>query len=341
MVVDIRTRDLRKIYTSPPPLAASVGGFTFSAGRGKRKQPKPEIVALDGISLDISPGEIFGLLGPNGAGKSTTVGVLTTRVRPTSGHAWIAEHDVWKEQVAVKRLIGVVAQRPNLDFSLTAREILLFHGAYFGLGLGERTARAEALLDRFKLRDRADQMVRGFSGGMMQRLSIARAMMHDPQVVFLDEPSAGLDPQTRLLLWEIIREYNQSGKTILLTTHNMEEADALCQRLAIIDHGRVIALGTPRELKASVPGGFLLRLRFGLHSPDLLQGLQALAGVREVRASAADHNSADLYADRGGSLVPEIANLALGAGVELCDVHISEPSLENLFLHHTGRSLRE
>jgi ABC-2 type transport system ATP-binding protein len=167
--------------------------------------------------------------------------------------------------------------------------------------------------------------------------------MHDPQLLFLDEPSAGLDPQTRLLLWEIIREYNQRGKTILLTTHNMEEADALCQRLAIIDHGRNIALGSPRELKASVPGGFLLRLRFGKHSPELLQRLEALAGVREVRTNkdANSDNGADVYADRGGSLVPEIANLASGASVELCDVHISEPSLENLFLHHTGRSLRE
>jgi len=285
------------------------------------------------------PGEIFCLLGPNGAGKSTTVGVLTTRVRPTSGQAFIGEHDVWQQQVAVKRLIGVVAQRPNLDFSLTAREILTFHGAYFGLSSQERAKRAEALLERFKLTDRADQMVRGFSGGMMQRLSIARAMMHDPQVLFLDEPSAGLDPQTRLLLWEIVREYNQGGKTILLTTHNMEEADALCKRLAIIDHGRVIALGTPQELKAAVPGGYLLRLRFGLHSPDFLLRLQALAGVREVRAN--NSNGADLYADRGGSLVAEVAALASGASVELCDVHISEPSLENLFLHHTGRSLRE
>jgi ABC-2 type transport system ATP-binding protein len=339
MLAGIRTRDLRKVYTSPPPLAAGTGGFSFGTRRGKGKQPKPQIVALDGISLEISPGEIFCLLGPNGAGKSTTVGVLTTRVRPTSGQAWIGELDVWRQQVAVKLMIGVVAQRPNLDFALTAREILRFHGAYFGLDSHERAKRAEALLERFKLRDRADQMVRGFSGGMMQRLSIARAMMHDPQVLFLDEPSAGLDPQTRLLLWEIVREYNHSGKTILLTTHNMEEADALCQRLAIIDHGRVIALGTPSELKASVPGGFLLRLRFGNHSPDLLQRLQALSGVREVRAT--DGNGADLYADRGGSLVPEIANLALAASVELCDVHISEPSLENLFLHHTGRSLRE
>jgi ABC-2 type transport system ATP-binding protein len=151
-----------------------------------------------------------------------------------------------------------------------------------------------------------------------------------------------------LLLWEIIREYNQGGKTILMTTHNMEEADALCQRLAIIDHGRNIALGTPAELKSSVPGGFLLRLRFGRHSPELLQRLQTLAGVREVRDSkgaARDENnndtSADVYADRGGSLIPEIANLAVSASVELCDVHISEPSLENLFLHHTGRSLRD
>ncbi len=342
MQAGIRTRDLRKVYTSPPPLASGVG-FGFSRARGKgKKQPRPEIVALDGLSLEVSPGEIFGLLGPNGAGKSTTVGILTTRVRPTNGQAWIGEHDVWAQQVAVKQLIGVVAQRPNLDFSLTAREILLFHGAYFGIDSQKRAERANALLDRFKLSDRADQMVRGFSGGMMQRLSIARAMMHDPQVLFLDEPSAGLDPQTRLLLWEIIREYNQSGKTILLTTHNMEEADALCQRLAIIDHGRNIALGSPSELKASVPGGFLLRLRFGHYSPEFLQRLQMLAGVREVRTNDANSdNGVDVYADRGGSLVSEIASLASGAAVELCDVHISEPSLENLFLHHTGRSLRE
>ena len=343
MSTGIRTRDLRKIYTSPPPLASG-GGFGFGSARGKgKKQPKAEIIALDGLSLEVAPGEIFCLLGPNGAGKSTTVGILTTRVHPTGGQAWIGDHDVWAEQVAVKRLIGVVQQRPNLDFSLTAREILLFHGAYFGIDSRERTARADTLLDRFKLTDRADQMVRGFSGGMMQRLSIARAMMHDPQVLFLDEPSAGLDPQTRLLLWEIIREYNQSGKTILLTTHNMEEADFLCQRLAIIDHGKKIALGTPAELKASVPGGYLLRLRFGHNSPELLQRLQTLAGVREVRANkdGDNTNSADIYADRGGSLVSEIANLASGSSVELCDVHISEPSLENLFLHHTGRSLRE
>src|SRR5437660_540355 len=264
MAVGVRTQDLRKVYhNSAPPLAA--GGFIARADAKGGKQPKTQIPALDGLSLEIHPGEIFCLLGPNGAGKSTTVGVLTTRVRPTSGQAWIGDHDVWKEQAQVKRLIGVVPQRPNLDFSLTAREILVYHGAYFGISAKLRNTRADELLEKFKLQDRGTQMVRGFSGGMMQRLAIARAMMHDPQVLFLDEPSAGLDPQTKLMLWEIIREYNRSGKTILITTHNMEEADALCHRLAIIDHGRNIALGTPAELKSSVPGGFLLQLRFSQH----------------------------------------------------------------------------
>jgi ABC-2 type transport system ATP-binding protein len=246
---------------------------------------------------------------------------------------------VWKEQALVKHLIGVVPQRPNLDFSLTAREILVFHAAYFGIGAKLRNDRADSLLEKFKLTERANQMVRGFSGGMMQRLSIARAMMHDPQVLFLDEPSAGLDPQTRILLWEIIREYHQAGRTVLLTTHNMEEADALCQQLAIIDHGRIIASGTPAALKASIPGGFLLQLRFAQKTAPLLDRLKSLPGVTEVRDSG--DSACDVYASRGGSLIPEIVNAAAALGVELSDVHISEPSLENLFLHHTGRSLRE
>jgi ABC-2 type transport system ATP-binding protein len=163
-------------------------------------------------------------------------------------------------------------------------------------------------------------------------------MMHDPQVLFLDEPSAGLDPQTRLLLWEIIREYNSSGKTVLLTTHNMEEADALCHRIAIIDHGRVIALGTPAELKASIPGGYLLRLHVSRSSPELIRLLEHLPGVTEVRATGSD---IDLYAGCGGPLIGAIAAAVAESATELCDVHISEPSLENLFLHHTGRSLRQ
>ncbi len=337
MAVGVRTEDLRKVYNSAPPAAS--GGIGVRADAKGSKPAKSEIVALNGLSLEVNAGEIFGLLGPNGAGKSTTVGVLTTRVRATSGKAWVGAHDVWKEQAAVKYLIGVVPQRPNLDFSLTAREILTFHGAYFGLPSRQRNDRADSLLEKFKLIDRAQHMVRGFSGGMMQRLSIARAMMHDPQVLFLDEPSAGLDPQTRILLWEIIREYNQSGKTVVLTTHYMEEADALCDRLAIVDHGRMIAVGTPNELKRSIPGGYLLKLRFANDSSALMKKLESLTGVREVKPL--DGNGAHVYADRGGSLIAEIANVAAASGSELSDVHISEPSLENLFLHHTGRSLRD
>jgi ABC-2 type transport system ATP-binding protein len=337
MAVGVRTLDLRKVYSSAPPVAAA--GVVFRPAVKDGKQPKPQIAALDGLSLEVEPGEIFGLLGPNGAGKSTTVGVITTRVRATSGQAWVGDHEVWREQAVVKRLIGVVPQRPNLDFSLTAREILTFHGAYFGIASKERNERADGLLEKFKLSDRSHQLVRGFSGGMMQRLSIARAMMHDPQVLFLDEPSAGLDPQTRILLWEIIRDYNKQGKTVVLTTHNMEEADALCQRLVIVDHGKVIAQGTPSQLKQSIPGGYLLRLQFGNQTAELIKRLQSLAGVREVRPL--DSTGADVYADRGGSLIPEIASVAATAGAELRDVHLSEPSLENLFLHHTGRSLRD
>ena len=334
-MVGIRTDSLRKVYTSPPPIGGGGGPW-----RTKTKARTAfEVVALDGLTLEVKPGEIFGLLGPNGAGKSTTVGVLTTRIRPTAGRAWIGELNVWERRVEVKRLIGVVPQRPNLDFSLTAREILTFHGAYFGLPADERNRRADALLEQFKLTDRANQLPMGFSGGLMQRLSIARAMMHEPSVLFLDEPSAGLDPQTRLLLSGMIRDYNARGKTILLTTHNMEEADTLCHRVAIVDHGKIIAVGSPQDLKREIPGGYLLRLQFTAEADSLVERLRSLPGVTEVRGGTNGH--VDLYADRGGSLIPEIVSAATAAGTTIHDVHISEPSLENLFLHHTGRSLRE
>ncbi|HXN47992.1 MAG TPA: ATP-binding cassette domain-containing protein [Bryobacteraceae bacterium] len=344
MAIGIRIENLRKIYNTPPPSAARGAAFSFSWQRPSRAEKdktkkKFELVAVDGISFEIHPGEVFGLLGPNGAGKSTTIGILTTRTKPTSGRAFIGEFDVWQEQVKAKRLIGVVPQRPNLDFALTAREVLLFHGAYFGQSTRERERRTNELLETFKLTDRADHMVRTFSGGMMQRLSIARAMMHDPEVLFLDEPSAGLDPQTRLLLWETIRAYHQLGKTIVLTTHYMDEADALADRLAIIDHGRIIAQGTPQELKSAIPGGYLLRLRLDTVPDGLLAEFEKLPGVSEVRA--ADHTAADIYADRGGPLIAAIVSATQAAGVELRDVHIEEPSLETLFLHHTGRSLRD
>jgi len=343
MPIGVRTDALRKIYTSPPAAGGQIRGMAFAMGRppkpSRKARASDEVVALDALSLEIRPGEIFGLLGPNGAGKSTTVGILTTRVRPTAGQAWIGDLNVWARRVEVKRLIGVVPQRPNLDFGLTAREILTFHGKYFGLPAAERHRRAEALLDRFKLTDRADQLILGFSGGMMQRLSIARAMMHEPQVLFLDEPSAGLDPQTRLLLSELIRDYNVRGHTVLLTTHNMEEADSLCDRIGIIDHGRLIALGTPQELKSSIAGGFLLRLHFTDASPALVEALSAIAGVTEVRPG--NDGRVDLYADHGGTLIAPIVSAANRVGATIRDVRLEEPSLETLFLHHTGRSLRD
>jgi ABC-2 type transport system ATP-binding protein len=342
MGIGIRIENLCKVYDSPPPSAARGGGFSFTAQRSagsKERKKKFAVAALDGVSLEMRAGEVFGLLGPNGAGKSTTIGVLTTRTRPTSGRAFIGDFDVWRQQVDAKRLIGVVPQRPNLDFALTAREVLLFHGAYFGQSARERMRRSGELLERFQLTDRADHMVRSFSGGMMQRISIARAMMHDPEVLFLDEPSAGLDPQTRLMLWEIVRSYNRLGKTIVLTTHYMDEADSLCDRLAIIDHGRIIAQGTPTELKSSIPGGYLLRLRFNRVPEELVAELKKLPGVTEVHP--AGENGADVYAGRGGPLIAPIVNAAQALNAELHDVHISEPSLETLFLHHTGRSLRD
>ena len=339
MPVGIRAEGLKKVYRSPPPVGAGRGAtLAMASERRAQSQQMYAVVALDGLSLEVEPGEIFGLLGPNGAGKSTTVGVLTTRVRPTAGRAWIGPHEVWRERIAVKRLIGVVQQRPNLDFALTAREILLFHGAYFGMGRQERTRAADLLLERFQLADRADQLIFGFSGGMLQRLSIARAMMHEPQVLFLDEPSAGLDPQTRLLLWEIVREYHSRGRTVLLTTHNMDEADALCRRVAIVDHGKVIALGTPAELKRSIPGGYRIRLQVDAAAAGLTDELQRLPGVTEVRL--APDGSFDLYADQGGPLLPRVLELTGRAGSTVSDIHVSPPSLENLFLHHTGRSLR-
>ena len=345
MGLGIRIENLRKVYDSPAPSTLGAAGFSFGPVRsgsrnGRReKKKKTEILALDGISLEIRPGEIFGLLGPNGAGKSTTIGILTTRTEPTSGRAFVGEYDVWKQQVKAKRVIGVVPQRPNLDFALTTREVLVFHGAYFGQSARERNRRADEQLEKFMLTDRRGQMSRELSGGMMQRLSIARAMMHDPEVLFLDEPSAGLDPQTRLMLWEIIRGYGSLGKTIVLTTHYMEEADELCQRLAIIDHGKIIALGTPQELKSSIPGGYVLRFRFDRAPEELLRQIRELPGVTEVHL--AEPTAADVYADRSGPLIGPVVAAAQSAGSEVRDVHIQEPSLENLFLHHTGRSLRE
>jgi len=308
----------------------------------KTYQPKTrkgvEVRALEGISFQVSRGEFFGLLGPNGAGKTTTIGILTTRVMPTGGQAKIEGIDVARNPVAVKRRIGVVPQVNNLDRSLTAREILQFHAEYFGLPKHQREHNARQLVERFELADRIDEKVTSYSGGMVQRLKIARALMHDPAILFLDEPTTGLDPQSRRSMWDLLSELNAKGLTILLTTHNMEEADQLCRRIAIIDHGKLLALDSPAQLKRSVPGGYLIELQIrGEVTESFVVALGSLPGVVDVKP---DHDRVRIYADRADGLLANAMRLLSNDGVMVTDAHVAEPSLENLFLHLTGRSLR-
>jgi ABC-2 type transport system ATP-binding protein len=343
MGVGILTTELRKAY---PVKALAGSGRVSKIVRYLdivKKQHVPQkrnskILALDGVSLRIEPGQVFGLLGPNGAGKSTFAGILTTRIRATSGRAWIDNLDVAKDQVAIKKAIGVVQQHPNLDLALTAREILMFHGAYFCMKPADYKSRSAELLEEFELTDRADHSVRGFSGGMKQRLSIARALMHDPQVLFLDEPSTGLDPQTRLRVWEIIRRYNRNGKTVLLSTHNMHEAEQLCDEIAIIDHGRVIVSGTPKQLKAAMADGHVFKVRFSAVPTDLTARLKRISGVTQVCDNLLD---VDIHCQRSEDHLSKIIAASAECAVDVLEVQVSEPTLESLFLHYTGRSLRQ
>ena len=307
----------------------------------KSKDRSIEVKAIDGISFEIDRGEFFGLLGPNGAGKTTTIGILTTRVMPTGGSATVEGIDVALHPVSVKRRIGVVPQVNNLDRSLTARENLLFHAEYFGIPKRVREQRAEELLTRFQLIDRADEKPTTFSGGMAQRMKIARALMHDPAILFLDEPTTGLDPQSRRAMWDMLAELNSKGQTIFLTTHYMEEADQLCKRIAIMDKGKLLEVDTPARLKSNVPGGYLIELQ--VQSKDgtgatLADQLKSLAGVVEVKTQ---NDLIRLYADKAEGLLANAMRLASELGVMVTNARVSEPSLENLFLHLTGRSLRD
>ncbi|HEX2347807.1 MAG TPA: ABC transporter ATP-binding protein [Ktedonobacterales bacterium] len=270
-----------------PPLAIEVRDLVKRYARATSN-------AVDDVSFHVGRGEIFGLLGPNGAGKTTTIGVLTTFVRPTSGYIRVMGEQLSRGAQSIKQRIAVVPQVSNLDRSLKVREILTFHAAYHGVPRREREQRADALLDQLGLGDRKNEKVTAYSGGMVQRIMIARALMHAPDILFLDEPTNNLDPQSRLFLWERIRELNAEGLTILLTTHDMEEADQLCQRIAIMDHGKVLVNDTPEQLKKIIPGGTALELRVraaegvaaGAAAADsterVLAALRALPGVTQV-----------------------------------------------------------
>ena len=254
--------------------------------RGLTKRYGP-VTALSGLDLEIPTGTVFGLLGPNGAGKSTTLGCITTLVRPTSGRVVVDGIDVVQDPAEAKRRIAVVPQSRNLDRDLTVREVLTFHARYFGLPAAERESRASRLLAEMQLEDKASSKPLTLSGGMQQRVMIARALMHDPKILLLDEPTTGLDPQARRMLWDSLRELHRRGLTLILTTHYMEEADRLCERLAIVDHGKILNLDTPAALKKTLPGGEILDL--WVRAPrSLAPQLQSLEGVNRLETVASD-----------------------------------------------------
>jgi len=337
-----------------------------------KRYPKAATSAVNDVSFTVQRGEIFGLLGPNGAGKTSTIGILTTSILPTSGICRIMDIDVKHDPMSVKQRISVVPQRNNLDQHLTVREILTFHASYHGVPRAKRNALAHQLLDEFGLNQRGREKVNRYSGGMVQRVMIARALMHTPEVLFLDEPTNNLDPQTRLFLWERIRALQERGITILLTTHDMEEASRLCDRIAIMDHGRVLVCDTPGELKKLIPGGGTLELRVQIPVPNTVlapvsqtekqnglplnasnlshfqRALEMLPGVtkvEEIRPTGEAERQTTLsvlrlYAQDTSVLPSRVIQVTQEWNAELHDLHLARPSLEDVFIFLTGRNLR-
>jgi ABC-2 type transport system ATP-binding protein len=298
-----------------------------------------DFLAVDELDLTVEAGEIFGLLGPNGAGKTTTAGMLTTRVIPTSGRARVAGVDVLEHPALVKQFLGTVSQTNTLDRQLTVWENLYFHGRLFGIGASESRATADELLERFQLAKWAKASVYALSGGMAQRLMVARSIFHRPAVLFMDEPTAGLDPQSRLALWEILQELNAEGQTILLTTHYMEEADQLCGRVAIMDHGKILALDTPENLKKSTGIDTIVTVR-------ATGDLDALSKHLLERVVGATHarlvdKGVELHVAGAEQLLTRVIAAAEASGSSVQDLSVAEPSLETVFINLTGKELRD
>ncbi len=302
------------------------------AGRGG------EVRAVDDLNLAVHRGEVFGLLGPNGAGKTTTVGMLTTRVIPTSGRASVGGIDVIAQPAVAKQVIGVVSQTNTLDRALDVAENLYYHGRYFGMSARDAHQRTDELLKQFRLSDRSRADVAELSGGMAQRLMVARAIMHEPAVLFLDEPTSGLDPQSRLALWDVVGELHANGQTIVLTTHYMEEADQLCERVAIVDHGRLLALDTPAGLKRSVGVDTEFRIQASGDLSVLARELEQVPGIESARVV---DETVFAYVGSDGPKLPQIIDLAETHGFTVSDVGVKETTLESVFIKLTGRELRE
>jgi ABC-2 type transport system ATP-binding protein len=297
-----------------------------------------KITALKGIDLDVEPGELLGLLGPNGAGKTTLISILATMLRPTSGSVEVCGFDVLTDQHSVRRSIGIVFQDPSLDEELTGRENLDFHGRLYGMDSPTRRARIEEVLDLVDMAERRNHLVKTYSGGMRRRLEIARGLMHWPTVLFLDEPTLGLDPQTRRKIWDYILDLREStGTTIILTTHYMDEADRLCSRIAIIDRGEITALDSPERLKAML-GGDLLELETRGPQPGFIERLRAYDEVGDL---VVEDGKILLTVNRGESFIPRVVRAAADFGVQIDAVSMRKPNLEDLFIKLTGRDIRD
>lgn len=308
--------------------------------QGLRKvyEGKQRVVAVDGIDLSIAEGALYGFLGPNGAGKTTTISICTTRALPTAGRVRIAGIDVVRSPAQARRCIGVVPQYNTLDRACTIYENIHFHCLYFGFSRAEAKTRTEGLLEQFHLTERAQAYPAQLSGGLAQRVQIARAIAHRPKVLFLDEPSAGLDPQSRIAMWQAVRNLRKEGITVVLTTHYMEEADELCDRVAIIDHGRILVEDTPAALKNSVGAQriYELDIRSLQDLPRLTEKLERQPGIASVETT---QKGLRLFAEGTEGLLSEVVHAANPYGLR--DLTITEPSLETVFIRLTGRELRE
>ncbi len=295
------------------------------------------LTAVNSVSFEVKEGEIFGFLGPNGAGKTTTISMLATLLKPTGGAAFVNGFDITKDRDDVRRSIGIVFQDPSLDEELTAEENMDFHGRLYHIERGKRAAKIAELLELVELSDRKGDLVKTFSGGMRRRLEIARGLMHEPKVLFLDEPTLGLDPQTRNHIWEYIEGLNrEKNVTIILTTHYMEEADRLASRVAIIDKGKIIALDTPKNLKDGVGGDVIT-----VETKDGQALISKIEGELWHKGAQAHDGFLTISVTDAEKHVADIARIALGGGLEIRSINLRKPTLEDVFLHYTGRTIRD